>query len=296
MIAQVSRSRGCSADVKEVRAEQGAGEGGAGPDREAVRQVEHDEHDRGRPDQSHQSAGTTLEQGREHELDDDEPTEGQSDQGTDAAPPCHHGHHQYEQREEQQQRPAALHLQKRVDRGRSVAGRDRKQLDPVATAQTCLDHRRLHRHGHGRVRLRYARLEVAGVEADDDGSAGRVGPGRESRASGAELVGQCRIRAIGTRRQYLDDGGQGQGHAGGGELRRTDLALGRGVGGPPAHQAGYCEHGHQTERRDKHGAGSSADPDLGVESHDVVTMGVRVGDRWPSARVGQSAVTEAVAP
>ena len=92
-------------------AEERSREGRARPGRQPVRQVEDDEHDGRRADERDPDAGLPLEEGRQHERDDDEPAETEPDEREDAAQPGDEGDDQDEQRQEQGEGRAALDLE-----------------------------------------------------------------------------------------------------------------------------------------------------------------------------------------
>ena len=87
--------------------EQGADERGRRAQREAVRQVEDDEHDGRRRHQGHRQRGLALEQRRQHERADDAHRDAEPEQRREPPPPGHRDHQHREHRGEQAERRPA---------------------------------------------------------------------------------------------------------------------------------------------------------------------------------------------
>ena len=77
--------------------EQRAGEGRRRPDRDAVRHVEHHEHDRRAPDQRHGDTRFTGDERRQHESDEHRTGEPEPQQREQSLPTRHRQHHDDEQ-------------------------------------------------------------------------------------------------------------------------------------------------------------------------------------------------------
>ncbi|CAA9341566.1 MAG: hypothetical protein AVDCRST_MAG48-3669 [uncultured Friedmanniella sp.] len=102
------------------------------PRAEPVRGVEDDEHDGRGADQADQDRVLTRHQGREHELDEDEPGETEPHQGGEAAPAGDHDDDGDEGQGEQQERGPALEVGELELRRLSVGRWDPDQLDLLA--------------------------------------------------------------------------------------------------------------------------------------------------------------------
>ncbi len=157
---------------------EGAGQGGAGPDRQAVRDVEDDEHDRRAADQGDQERSFAGQQRGEDEGPCHHAGHSQADQCEQPAEPCHEQHDDHEQDREQPQGAGPAGAEVVVGLRGLVGGGGADQPDRVALLETRLAD--LGRHQHAELgalvgALGQGHLYGAAVVGGSEVGTGRLG-------------------------------------------------------------------------------------------------------------------------
>ena len=211
---------------------------GAGAGRQAVREVEHDEQDRGGADEGDRDRRAAVEQRRQHELDQDEVGDADAEQGGQAAPARDPDEQDGEEERQHTQRDVADEVVE-VERWLIRRGVHRAAGDPDFVTDMEGDGAAAVGDRDGVVRI-HAVLDHHHRAAARPRVGGLTGTGRDLRAdAGAGLVGGGQHLA-----RFVDRGTA----AVGGVLQRHRTGL---VRRPEHDQAAGCRYRERDQRHDE---------------------------------------------